>query len=204
FLKRGARVADLRRAAPVELGDFFDGPYAADLLSSPASFMRAGVVLRRSGLAAGRAVTLEKSLSAEAERPRIEVVYRLGDAGSGPLDMLFAVELNLALIETKGRLEITEESGPGRTVALSDETESAPATRVVVVEGHTGFEISFFIEPAAAVWHYPVRTVSRTEKGFEANYQGSALLFVWGGSGRMPDEMRLVIEAGEGRPDAVP
>ncbi len=37
------------------------------------------------------------------------------------------------------------------------------------------------VEPAAELWRFPLETVSRGERGFEASYQGTVLVFVWRG-----------------------
>lgn len=193
FLPAGTRAAGLAMARAADLGDFFDGPYTIERLI-PEGAGRAGVTMRRRGSVAGRPLTIVKTISARGAGDGLDLLYRLEEgAPAGPL---FAVEFNLALIETTGTLRVGGSPGLGAPqTPLSALFEAGPSERVTLAEGHAGFTLDFSLSPAAAVWHYPVRTVSRSEKGYEAIYQGAALLFVWGGAGTIPSEIRISLSA---------
>jgi hypothetical protein len=106
------------------------------------------------------------------------------------------VELNLALVESMGRVRLLDGAEEGRVLPLSDVARGAPVTRLQVQDDHQDVDLRLDLLFPAAVWHYPVRTVSRSEKGYEANYQGSALLIVWGGSAPVPRETSIVLMTG--------
>ncbi|MGH9866999.1 MAG: alpha-amylase/4-alpha-glucanotransferase domain-containing protein [Candidatus Polarisedimenticolia bacterium] len=191
FLSAGATPHDLARGLPLERGDFFNGRYDVRAVESPPAPGRgaARVVMERAGRVDGRPVTLTKSIAAEGGR--LELGWRFGSPP--PEGVLFAVELNLALIESTGRLRLGE-----RVVPLSDTVELQDVERLVIEDDHLHVLLSLNPLPSAAVWHYPVRTVSRSERGYEANYQGSALLIVWGAASAVPRAATIVLEAAGG------
>ncbi len=195
FFERGTRVTDLVGDKPAERGDFFNGAYAAIKLSPPAPGAPAEVRMRRRGRVAGRQLDLAKTIRAGLPGADLEILYEIDAIPGGACDgFLFAVEFNLALIESLGRIRVVEGNGEGRDLSLSVEAEASGARRLRVEEEYRGFHLIIQIDPEATVWHYPVRTVSRSEAGYEANYQGSALLFVWGEGGPVPKEASLRVE----------
>ena len=188
FLDPAATVEELAGGTSGDLGDFHGGRYEAALLDDGP----AGAVLTRAGTVAGRALAVSKTFRAGSTPGAIEMAWRLEPpppAGSA----LFAVELNLALVESMGRV-VLEPAGQARTLPLSGTWSSEPAGHLKVEDDYAGFALDFQVEPQAAVWHHPVRTVSRSEKEYEAIYQGSALLFVWGGAAPVPREASIRIE----------
>lgn len=195
FIDPDARVGDLERGLHVERGDFFNGRYAATLVSDAA-----GALLTRVGTAAGRDVSLTKSFRAEARRLELRHTLAPGAGPSSSSSRLelpgarFAVELNLALIESMGRVMLLDGPGAGTTLTLAVAAESAPVTRLRVDDTQAGFSLLLRVEPEACLWHYPVRTVSRSEKGYETIYQGSALLLVWGDGATVPGETCVELE----------
>ena len=50
--------------------------------------------------------------------------------------------------------------------------------------------------PAASLWTFPVRTLSRSEKGFERTTQGIALLARWPLRGPIDAAVRMRVEKG--------
>lgn len=53
--------------------------------------------------------------------------------------------------------------------------------RVRVAGESLGVDVLMEVEPAAELWRFPLETVSRSGRGFEATYQGTVLVFVWRG-----------------------
>jgi alpha-amylase len=75
---------------------------------------------------------------------------------------------------------------------------------VELVDGWRGITVAVEAEPRAEVWRYPVMTVSRSESGFELNYQGTCLLvvvpLVLGKGDSLSFRMTLSIRKGPERP----
>jgi hypothetical protein len=102
--------------------------------------------------------------------------------------------MNFCLVESMGRWRILEGREEGRVLSLSEAIEVPAVSALLLQDDHQRVDLVIRPLPMAAVWHYPVRTVSRSEKGYEANYQGSALLFVWGGAEPVPRTPSILFE----------
>ncbi len=193
FLSAGAGVRDLAAGRPVEQGDFFAGRYEVKAVESPSPSGDgpARVVLVRAGRVSGRPVTLTKSIEVQGESLKVDWTIE----GEVPPGALFAIEWNLALVESTGRLRATAGGSPSGEARLDQTIEMEPVDRLQLDDDHLGVTLRMDLLPSAAVWHYPVRTVSRSEKGYEAIYQGSALLIVWGGQAPVPGRLAIALES---------
>jgi hypothetical protein len=62
---------------------------------------------------------------------------------------------------------------------VSQPGERSRATAFELVEAHTGIRMALSIEPAAALYHFPIETVSESEEGLERTYQGLCVMCLW-------------------------
>jgi hypothetical protein len=193
FLSAGATVGDLASGRPVERGDFFAGRYEVKAVESPAPSGEgpARVILARAGRVSGRPVTLTKTIVVQGDGLKVDWIIE----GEVPPGVLFAVEWNLALVESTGRLRTAASGSPSGEARLDQTVALEPVDRLQIDDDHLGVALRMDLLPSAAVWHYPVRTVSRSEKGYEAIYQGSALLIVWGGHAPVPGRLAIALES---------
>ncbi len=158
-----------------EAGDFVNQPYAASLTRG-----RDGVhlTLARDGHVwidkEQRPMRIEKRFSLDTGSPRLVASYRIIDTGAHPLSLTFGIETNWALAD------------PNASVVLKDERRAARAMRaaesVARVElSESGWEgtVAVALSPAAAVWLFPLETVSNSEAGFERTFQGVTCLCSW-------------------------
>src|SRR5207237_291485 len=67
----------------------------------------------------------------------------------------------------------------GRRVPLHEPGTLPEARRVTVTEGYSGLALTFDLSTPAAVWCFPIFTISNSEGGFEQNFQGAVLLHSW-------------------------
>jgi alpha-amylase len=42
-----------------------------------------------------------------------------------------------------------------------------------------GIEVALDVAPMSELWHFPLETVSQSERGLEKTFQGIVLLFSW-------------------------
>jgi len=126
------------------------------------------------------AFDLSKEIRVRRGRDGWSASWRAGRAGGGSLAasraVLFAVELNLALVESASLIVLPESA---RSLTVSEPWAEEGVSRALVEESYRGFSLALGLAPAGSLWHHPVRTVSRSETGFELIYQGSAVLLVW-------------------------
>ena len=124
-------------------------------------------------------VEVEKTYVFERARPAMRVRWRITNRGSQGARVRFATELNLTLLA--GDAEDRRFEIPGASLEdarLKSAGETPEATGIDLVDGWSGFRVQLRF-PAATLWRHPVETVSQSEGGFEATYQGSCVAPVW-------------------------
>jgi alpha-amylase len=143
----------------------------------------ATVPLARSAEVDGVPVDVEKTFVFERNRAALLVKWKITNRGTRTLSTRFASEVNLSLLA--GDADDRYYEIPGTTLAekkLRTSGEHADATALDLVDHWGGDGKGFRIElrfPKATLWRYGVETVSQSEGGFEATYQGSCVAPVW-------------------------
>lgn len=166
-----------------ELGDFVNQPYTATLTETETG---ATVTLTRQGgvwQTGWRApVTVQKRLTLGHEAAELTVHYSLTNHGDQPLRARFGVENNWGL--EGGQDPLTFFTGldpdgarcyPGQAGVAGDITQYSLISEIITV----GARIDMHVSQAADVWWFPIETVTNSEAGYEANYQGTAVLTSW-------------------------
>lgn len=136
-------------------GDFVEGVYAGKAAKQgtmlAATYARDGRVL-------GVPVRVEKKITLREDATSFQAAYDVH--AREPLEVLFAVEFNIA--------------------ALNPEGFGRPEGDVLRVrDAWHDLDLEFLASSAAGYWVYPVRTVSNSEAGFELNYQCTAVVPYW-------------------------
>jgi alpha-amylase len=195
FYAAGTTLDGITRGDCGDLGDFGSGRY--EIIDRSASSSAAKLHLRRAGRVAGRAVTVEKTLTLEGAR--LTAAYRLAaDGASAPLT--FASESSLTLLA--GDAPDRYYRVPGRELApgerkLAAAGELPAGSPIELVDEWDKFYVRVTATPGATLWRYPLETASQSEGGFERTYQASVIVPVWRdvavGEGQ-PFECRVTIE----------
>jgi alpha-amylase len=171
FLPIDATWEQLASNTATELGDFVGGVFA---LGTPDN---KGVPLARVGTIDGRRVRMHKRI--EVEGKSLHVRYALSLESGADLDVVFAPELVLSLLDGHS---------PERSYALPDRTlpdeQRMLASRGVfpttqslsLINRANLFSARLDFGAPVEVWRYPVETVSNSEAGFERTYQGSVVV----------------------------
>ena len=151
--------------AAQELGDFVEGPFEGRLIRSGGT---AQAVLTRSGrvTADGAAwpVKLSKTIQMGVPKERsVRVAYRLTNLASRHLTFLFGSESSLNL----------------KDAHVNRIGEAQGVRRFSVTDPASHLRVSWVLSAAARLWHFPLETVSDSERGLERNYQGVSLTWLW-------------------------
>jgi alpha-amylase len=162
---------DLVRSSYEELGDFADGPYAAQAQEDGE---RVVVTMERAGQVAGVPCRLEKEIVLAAGGSEVSATWCLANDGDSPIDCLFASQWNLAF-HAADTLAVGET--PARPLG---EPQTYDSTRSFTLEGHyPPLRLHAELAQPAALWSYPIEAVSNSEGGFERTYQGVCLMLLW-------------------------
>jgi len=159
---------------------------------------RASVTIRRriavrvpSAPAAETSIEVIKRFEVAADREVVRASFSLGPSAvvGAARGVLFGVEINLSLVESMTRVAVS--GGAARDLAGPWAEPSVTAARIE--ESYRRFVATLRLSPEGALWHHPVRSVSRCESGFELIYQGSAFLALWPLASLAPGEATIEI-----------
>jgi alpha-amylase len=182
FLRGDETLDSFRSARYRELGDFYNGPYGAEI-------KKKGVVLTRKGNVDGRGVVVEKKIELSGS-DSFSIDYHLESPGGAPPEGRLGVEFNLCLPGCNGpacHYEVSSKApggvstgglASGDEMGLGSTGEADSVGKVSVVDRHGGVSVSFEFKRPVSFWRFPVETVSLSEGGLERNYQGSCLVFL--------------------------
>ncbi|MCF8096981.1 MAG: DUF1926 domain-containing protein [Desulfarculaceae bacterium] len=168
-----------------EWGDLVTGRY--DLLDSGAQGEEAWCRLGRASklFAPGGPYPLSMAKGFDlGPGPRLAASYRPTTNDPDTPAFRLAVELNFTLLSASDPGKHLEYEG--HTHPLDHAWELEGVGEMTLVNATDRFSLRLFTDQPAAVWHFPVETVSNSESGLERTYQGSSLSFIWevpGGAG---------------------
>ena len=104
-----------------------------------------------------------KTFFVEKKSPELNFSYRVSNPEDKRLKALFGIEFNLSLktsaFGSRGKLT------PSQNFRLDDEEQKV--------------SVEFNFAKEAALWYFPIQTVSESERGLEKTRQGLSLLFLW-------------------------
>ncbi len=175
FLAPGAQLDAFADGRERDLGDFAGSRYRK--LEA-----RDGATLVRRGAVDGRAVELTKRYAVGAAG--LAVYYTIVLQDGEPLDVLFAPELSLTLLdghsqERTYRLPDRDLAPEERVLASRGEWRDVPS--LALVNDANRFRVDLrFGDRRPTVWRFPLETVSMSEAGFERTYQGSVIVPLFG------------------------
>ncbi|MBI4566590.1 MAG: DUF1926 domain-containing protein [Planctomycetes bacterium] len=168
FYALDAVLDDADRGAK-ELGDFAAGPYRHEIIRERG---RVEASLGREGTVAGISTTVDKRVELGAV-PEIRIRYAVRVVV--PLEALFGVEFNIAMLSPESPVLMADGSRAG---TLSSRI-SASGSGLSVRDPHSGLAVRWSVSRETDFWTYPVHTVSQTESGIDVTYQGSAVVPHW-------------------------
>jgi 4-alpha-glucanotransferase len=161
------------RDEQVELGGFADSAYVWRLDQTPGKARLA--LTRRAALEGGEAAA-DRAIEIAAGRRGLTHETRIRWSGSRPLRALVAEEWDLGVFGEPGSIYLR---AGGLSLNLHEPGDLAGASRMEVVESHSGLTLTFLPSAPAAVWGLPLITVSNSEAGYERNYQGAMVILCW-------------------------
>lgn len=147
-----------------ELGDFIGGPYTFQVkrlgLGVKLAMARTGKLSLKGE---DHPLRLAKGLTLPARGRGFAVTYRLTNASRAPLSFLFGSETNLGV----------------KDAHVNRVGQADGIRRFSVLDPGARLEVSWSLSRPARLWHFPIETISDSERGLERTYQGASLTFLW-------------------------
>lgn len=129
----------------------------------------------------------------------LDISYMIINCGNERIEFSFGAEFNFAMLAGRS---------PQVTLSFGKDKERYPMTfsgiktEVNCLEIRNElekFSLSLDMEKEPAVWHFPVETISQSEKGFDLTYQSTVVMPKWEirleGSGKWTTEMRISVKS---------
>lgn len=175
FLAPGTTLDDLAEGRDVDLGDFAAGTYLARVTRGAGAV---SLVMERPGMAAGHSIQVRKAITVEAGGGVLEVHYALDDLPVGA-PLTFAVEINLAAMAGHAHDRYYADPTGLRLGMLDARLDLPRAEGLTLTDEWLDVAVDLAWSEPAALWAFPVETVSQSEGGFEGVYQSSAVVPRW-------------------------
>jgi len=138
-------------------------------LSRQASYERDGTTVE---------IETRKVLSARSTEAGFQIECRslISSGQTNPVPLSLGVELVFNLLAPNAPDRYIAAAGERHPLEFAGEIK---APKLELVDEWQGVRLVLEARPECRWWVVPIRTVSQSEAGFEAVYQGSAILAVW-------------------------
>ncbi len=114
------------------------------------------------------------------QKGRIDVEYHLANTGMGPLDGMFAVELNMSFHSLDvSSLRLNARQGRQRTELTPDRTELDGVSDLQFLDLHNNVTIQVSPSERPLLWSFPVEAVGMLGQGLHWFYQSNCTVFRW-------------------------
>ena len=175
FLAPDATLDDLIACRDVERGDFATGTYLARVHRSSGEV---AVVMERPGAVDGHSIHVRKTITLAAGGGDLEVHYALEDLPAG-VPIVLAVEINLAAMAGHAHDRYYADPTGVRLGMLDARLDIPRADGLGLADEWLDLAVGLRWSEPAALWAFPIETVSQSEGGFEGVYQSSAVVPRW-------------------------
>ena len=149
-----------KTASAREVEDFINRSYSYKIKGSRDS---KAIIMK----AASGKVSIEKKITLYDKTSDMKADYSIKNISDKALDMTFGVEFNIVM----------PDGNPPQD--LKPYTELTSISDFNMKDKGGSISLQFNIEPESRLWVYAINTVSRSEKDYKYNYQGSTILFNW-------------------------
>ncbi|MGC2425225.1 MAG: alpha-amylase/4-alpha-glucanotransferase domain-containing protein [Nitrospirota bacterium] len=166
-----------RNSAHKEAGDFVKSAYSSAVEKKNGKVI---VVLSRTGEVQGQQVMVRKTVTVRKDDSGLHADYVLRNEGNEELNTAFAVEFNFSLLAGNSPdryFEVPGHSLKAGNFASAGELNNVQEVRMV--DEWLNYVLTLSFSEKAALWRFPVETVSQSESGYERVFQGSSVVPVW-------------------------
>jgi alpha-amylase/alpha-mannosidase (GH57 family) len=177
FLGQEMDFEAFRNSTHNEAGDFVKGAYSSAVKKQGG---RVTAVLSRTGEVQGQPVLVRKAVTVKEDESGLQADYVLRNVGGEELNTAFAVEFNFSLLAGNSPdryFEVPGHSLKDSNFASAGELNNVQEVRMV--DEWMGYVLTLSFGEKAALWRFPVETVSQSEAGYERVFQGSSVVPVW-------------------------
>jgi len=155
-----------------EIGDFVKGVYDLDHAVSADGIQ---VTMKRTGLVDGASVSVSKEITLSRKDAGFSVKYLIENKEDRAINFTFGPEFNLTMPDADSDRYSLVTDGAKKGSKLGETAEADGIKLIEVLDSEKKLSFSMKLSEKARFWHFPVKTVSQSEKAYELNYQSSVL-----------------------------
>jgi alpha-amylase len=177
----GTTLASVARCEYSEMGDFVNQPYVASIWNGgkegEITLVREGAVWENE---TPHRLRVKKTVMLQAGKDEMVVEYELQNLEKEEIRLWFGVEFVLGMMagDAEDRYyEIDDRTLSDRRLRSSGEETGVKRWRAV--DEWRRVETAFALSSPAALWRFPIETVSLSETGLERLYQSSVVIPHW-------------------------
>ena len=178
-----------------ERGDFVDGQYEATIRRNP---HRMQVMMQRTGNVFGQEISISKGVTLESGSNEIQIAYMI-EGLPADFECHFGIEMNFAGMPD-GQDDRYFKNASGILGQLGTILDLPSEAGLHLVDRWLGLDVSLTFDEPAALWTFPIHSVSQSESGFELVHQSVVLQPHWivkgDANGRWVTKMTLQAVAG--------
>jgi 4-alpha-glucanotransferase len=177
FLGQEMDFEAFRNSTHNEAGDFVKGAYSSAVKKQGG---KVTAVLSRTGEVQSQPVLVRKTVTVKEDESGLQADYVLRNVGVEELNTAFAVEFNFSLLAGNSPdryFEVPGHSLKANNFASAGELNNVREVRMV--DEWLNYALTLSFGEKAALWRFPVETVSQSESGYERVFQGSSVVPVW-------------------------
>lgn len=173
FISGEVTISDIAKCAYREDGDFVAGAYALDVKETASGV---NAVMEREGSVCSGRIFVSKEVSIQKTGSRVSVKYSIENRSGAEMNTVFAPEINITMPDADASKYSFYLDGKASDTGLSREADLGPAKEAEIRDDSGYLSLSLSSSEKCSFWHFPVMTVSQSEKAYELNYQSSAIL----------------------------
>ena len=165
-------LEEIESEQTLELADLPDTPY--DVIEISAN----EIIMKKETLCQEVLLVIQKKLTFKKGHKGFSAEYDIISEGKQKLDVLFAVEWNLTLLDgmDPDRHYLINKKMP-YDPAIGQSGTHIDVSQLSMVDRKYKFKLTISPSHPQKVCRFPIETVSQSEEGFEKTYQGSAIWF---------------------------
>lgn len=172
FFSEETNIEHVRKESGWDLGDFAIASYLPKISmkgnSILLSLQKEGHISQNNSLFS---IRVKKDIKINEERNDIEIRYSIENLGEKEVRVKFGIEFCFSL---RGFL-----SDGMNENDLTDIIERRFKDILSIVDESRSFQIIFNVSRETGVWCFPIKTISKSERGFENIYQGCVFMPFW-------------------------
>lgn len=170
FFGKGVTLHDFEKGDYEEKGDFINSPYGFKVAKD-----KNRLIMKRKGSAYGKDIILIKELILNDSG--LNVIYSITNLDTSKRQFHFGTEIPFIMPDADSSRYAYVVDDARDNISSRGEIDRLNSIEFTDTQGDLVISLDFSRE--CALWRFPIITVSRCEKGYEENYQGSVIVPNW-------------------------